>query len=84
VRNYVVIESPAVSPGLIEFVNRSIEVSGRCIICDKTVLAFLFGVFDTHETKMRRLRLFARQHGWALASRSEYKAVFTSATRKDE
>ena len=70
-------KSPSVSLGLIEFISRSIEESGHCTIGDKKVLGLLWNITDTCEAKIRRLRLFARQHDWVVVSYLGHSAVFT-------
>jgi len=75
--NSVVSNSPAVELGLVKLIDRDIEEHGHCTIRDKKVLGLLFGITDTCETKMRRLRLFACQHDWTVISRSGSIAVFT-------
>jgi hypothetical protein len=65
------------SPGLIELISRSIERSGSCTISDRQLLYLLWGSAHTLETKMRRLRLFASQHGWKVTIRYQCRfAVF--------
>lgn len=70
-------ESQVQAPGLIGFISRSLEKSGCCTFRDAHILDFLWGVTDNLETKIRRLRLFARQHEWVVTSRLGRTAVFT-------
>jgi hypothetical protein len=63
--------------GLIEFISRSIEESGHCTIRDKRVLGLLWSITDTFEAKIHRLRPFARQNNWTVASHLGHAAVFT-------
>ena len=67
---------PSDSLRLIEFIGRSIEESGHCTIGDRKVLGLLSSITDTCEAKIRRLRLFARQHDWSVASHLGRTAVF--------
>jgi len=77
VQCYIVSKFPAVSLGLIKFISGSIEESGHCTFKNTHVFDFLWGVADTLEIKMRRLRLFAHQHDWVVASDLGRTAVFT-------
>jgi len=68
---------PSVSSGLIEFISRCIEENGQCSFRDTNVLGFLWGSRNSCEGKIRLLRLFARQHEWAVASNAGRSGVFT-------
>jgi hypothetical protein len=70
-------ESQSNLPGLIGLISQSIEKSGRCTFRDMHLLDFPWGVTDDFETKIRRLRLFARQHQWMVTSHFGRTAVFT-------
>jgi len=63
--------------GLIEFISDSIEKSGQCTIRDRAILGLLIGETRSDEAKVRRLRLFAQQHDWVVASHLGHAAVFT-------
>ncbi len=62
---------------VIDFISRSIEGHGHCTIRDKHVLTLLLGASRSSEARLRRLRLFACQHDWAVASHLGRTAVFT-------
>jgi hypothetical protein len=70
-------EIPVEPLGLIEFIGRSIDKSGHCTIRDMDVLALLLGGTRNCEARIRRLRLFACQHGWSVTSHAGRTAVFT-------
>jgi len=74
-------KSPGLSSGLIELISRSIEEHGHCTIHDRKLLGLVCGTAQTVETKMRRLRLFACQHDWAVTSHLGHAAVFTRSLK---
>ena len=68
---------PSAPTGLVEFISHSIEKSGHCTIRDGRILGLLMGSRKSDEGRLRRLRLFARQHDWVVASHFGHAAVFT-------